>query len=384
VILLCLLLLPQCVLAEPLRLALFDGGLTRAGPGLLLRDIREREDTQIAATLAVIDEAKADVLVLLDIDWDLGLAALSAFNDRLTDPFPHLFALRPNAGLASGLDLDGDGRLGGPGDAQGYGDFTGSGGMAVLSRLPFGEGGHDFSAMLWRDLPGATLPATAFGEPFPSAAAQAIQRLSSTGHWVVPVALGRGDPLTLLVSKSTPPVFDGPEDRNGLRNADELRLWQVYLEGKLGRDPPRSRIVLAANTNLDPEDGDGDRAALDRLLAATALTDPGPRSAGGVAASRTGPKALQPGDPALDTAEWDAETGPGNLRVDYLLPSADLTITGSGVLWPLPGDPFLATVQTASRHRLLWLDLDIERPSQRLVERRGPEIRQEAVEGLGR
>ncbi len=38
-----------------------------------------------------------------------------------------------------------------------------------------------------------------------------------------------GGTVHFLVSHPTPPVFDGPEDRNGARNADEIRLWQEYL-----------------------------------------------------------------------------------------------------------------------------------------------------------
>ena len=301
----------------------------------------------------VIDRARADVLLLTGIDWDYDLAALKALNARLSHPYPFLFARVPNAGMMTRLDLDGDGRRGGPGDAQGFGDFTGAGGMAVLSRHTLGDG-PDFSSLLWHDLPGAQLPVTPDGAPFPSARAQAVQRLSSVGHWVVPIGLGPGKVLTLLAYAASPPVFDGPEDRNGLRNADETLLWQDYLGGRLGPRPPSARIVLGGIVNIDPRDGDGRRGALARLLAATSLTDPRPASAGGRAAGGD-----QRGDPALDTAVFGSDPGPGNLRVDYLLPSSDLDVTGAGVLWPAPGDPFAATVEAASRHRLVWLDLNL-------------------------
>ena len=57
--------------------------------------------------------------------------------------------------------------------------------------------------------------------------------------------------------------------------------------------------------------------------------DPAARSAYGL-------RAVNPdhsGDPALGTADW-SDSVPGNLRVDYVLPSAGLTIVGSGVVWP--------------------------------------------------
>ncbi|MDG1431560.1 MAG: hypothetical protein P8Q23_08320, partial [Paracoccaceae bacterium] len=52
------------------------------------------------------------------------------------------------------------------------------------------------------------------------------------------------------------PVFDGPEDRNGRRNADELGFWSHYLTGAMG-PAPTTHYVLVAAANLDPFDGDG-------------------------------------------------------------------------------------------------------------------------------
>jgi len=85
------------------------------------------------------------------------------------------------------------------------------------------------------------------------------------------------------------------------------------------------------------------------LLADRRLQDPAPRSAYGL-------RAFNPdhsGDPALDTADW-SDPVPGNLRVDYVLPSAGLTIVGSGVVWPQEADRV-----AASHHGLVWVDLDI-------------------------
>lgn len=62
------------------------------------------------------------------------------------------------------------------------------------------------------------------------------------------------------------------------------------------------------------------------------------------------------GDPALDTALYD---GLGGLRVEVILPSADLVVDGAGVLWPPDTDPLAAMLATASRHRPLWVDLTL-------------------------
>lgn len=337
--------------------------MQRRGPGLLLADIEGGEDPQVAAAVAVIAAVAPDILLLQSFDYDAGLVALRAFARRLEEAgasYPHLFAFRPNTGRASGLDLDGDGRLGGPGDAQGFGYFAGQGGMALLSRLPIAAAeARDFSGFLWRDLPGAILPEKD-GAPFPSAEAQAAQLLSTTGHWAVPVELPEGGRLTLLAWHATPPVFDGPEDRNGRRNHDEAAFWTALLDGRLAEKPPAPPFVLLGDANLDPVDGDGRGAAIRALLGHPMLQDLAPASAGGAEAARVqgGPNAAQRGDPALDTADWDEARGPGNLRVDYLLPSRDLTVTGAGVFWPGEADPMAATVAAASRHRLVWADLE--------------------------
>jgi hypothetical protein len=296
----------------------------------------------------VLASARPDILLLTDMDWDLDGAALAALADRLARAgldYPHRLALPTNAGLASGLDLDGNGRTGEPRDAQGYGRFAGDGGMALLSRWPLGEA-RDFSALLWRDLPGARLPE----DGFPSAQAQAAQRLSSDGHWIVPVE-APGGTLTLLAWDATPPVFDGPEDLNGLRNADELALWLRVLDGAFG--PAPRDVVILGNANLDPSDGEGLRAEMAAVLADPRFQDPRPASEGARRAAGPG----QAGDPALDTADWPEE-GPGNLRVDYVLPAATLRVAGAGVVWPALGDPLALAVEAAGPHRLVWVDLD--------------------------
>jgi len=226
--------------AGTVRIATWHLALDRDGPGILLRDIRRGDDPRIDAIAGVIAAVAPDVVLVQGVDYDLRLRALGALRDRIAEEgpyFPHLFALRPNTGWPTGVDMDGDGRRGGPRDAQGYGTFSGQGGMAILSRYPIDrDGTHDFSAMLWCDLPGALLPRRPDGRPFPSRAAQAVQRLSSVGHWVVPVRLPSG-PLSLMTFHATTPVFDGEEDRNGRRNHDEIRFWQHYLDGEFGAAP---------------------------------------------------------------------------------------------------------------------------------------------------
>lgn len=342
--------------AQTLRIATYDVELQRDGPGLLLRDILSGADPQIQAVSQVIAAVDPDVLVLQGVDFDQDLVALTALRDFLDKEgrtYPHIFALAPNSGAQTGLDLDGNGQVNEARDAQGYGAFFGQGAMAVLSRYPvITENVRDFTALLWRDLPGAQLPQSG-GAAFPSSGVQAMQRLSSVGHWVVPLQLPSGK-MTLMTFHATPPVFDGPEDRNGLRNRDEIRFWQRYLDGRFGPEP-EDRFILLGQANIDPVDGEGLKDGINGLLSDPRLQDPAPMRPDGPLSDSPG----QMGDRRLDTVAWDVPL-PGHLRASYILPSAELTVIGSGVFWPPVGDPMAETVAKASRHRLVWVDLRLD------------------------
>jgi endonuclease/exonuclease/phosphatase family metal-dependent hydrolase len=299
---------------------------------VLLADLLDPDDEQVAATVAVIAAADADILVLQDIDYDAGGAALSALRDRLAEAgavYPYFLSLRPNTGWPTGIDLDGDGRAHGPRDAHGYGRFNGEGGMAILSRFPIGPV-RDHSRYLWRELPGSHAPRVV------PEAALPILRLATVAAWDVALDLP-GGAFHVLTLHATPPVFDGPEDRNGWRNADELRFWHLYLDGWSPDDVPFAAqdFALVGTFNVDPDRGEGRRGALNMLLDHPRLQDPVPTGAGGTA-----------------TADWD-DPVPGDLRVDYILPSAGATVRDSGVVWGDVDGPEAA----ASDHRLIWVDL---------------------------
>lgn len=335
VILLLTLLVAPATQAQTLRIATFHTELERDGPGLLYRDILSGPTADVKAVIATIGAAAPDILLLQGFDHDSESRALTALRDRLMIEgidYPFQFAPTSNRGRLDGVDLNGDGRISLPDDAQGYGEFRGQGAMALLSRFPLdATDAHDFSGLLWADLPDARTPLNADGTPYPSLPASKARRLSTTGHWVVPVQTPQGR-LDILAFHATPPVFDGPEDFNGLRNADEITFWLHYLDGRLGpvSDTP---FVILGIANLDPQLGEGDRDALSKLLSDPRVIDPAPRGTKGRA-----------------TVEW-ANVSPPRQRVDYALPASSLTVRGSGIVWP-PGPD-------AGRHGLVWVDVEL-------------------------
>ncbi|MEM9797558.1 MAG: endonuclease/exonuclease/phosphatase family protein [Pseudomonadota bacterium] len=300
----------------------------------MLRDLRAERDEQTEAALDVIAALDADILLLLDVDWDHGGLGLQALLDRLSDhgcDYAHTVALKPVTGLPSGYDLDGNGALGEARDALGYGRFTGDSGLVLLSRYPLGPV-TDLSTELWADHgPDAA-------DLLPEGA-ERIVPLTTTAQWVIPLQIG-SQTMTLITLAAGTPVYDGPEDRNGIRNRDELQRVAALAADW------QTPIVLG-RANVDPMDGEGLQEGIGALLAHPVLRDPAPRGYGGDGAGHRG-------DPALDTVDWQ---GPGPLRVDYVLPAQSLEVTAAGVLWPGPDHPLFETLEVAGPGRPVWVDI---------------------------
>ena len=131
-----------------------------------------------------------------------------------------------------------------------------------------------------------------------------------------------------------------------------------------GRIVPFCTVNLLAGEDAAlPHDGDSLLGAMDPLLGSVWIHQAAPpSSAGGVedSALEGGINATHRGNPAFDTADFRAP--PGNLRVDYGLPSANMELLTSGVYWPTRDDP-LALLLGASDHRLVYVDLVVPEPA---------------------
>ncbi len=362
--------------AATVRVATFNTSLYSERAGGLVERL-QNNDPAARKIAAVIQHQRPDILLLNEFDYDADGTAADLFQQRYLGvpqfgqaeiSYPYRYFAPVNTGVPSGFDLDGDGRSDGPGDAWGFGRHPGQYGMLVLSRFPIEQSAvRTFRDFRWRDMPGALAPVHPDGSPWYSPAAWALFPLSSKSHWDVPVRTPLGT-VHLLAAHPTPPVFDGPEDRNGRRNADEIRFWREYVsrqdadwifddEGRRGGLPADTRFVIVGDLNADPADGGGRREAIVELLEhPRVLRMATPHSAGAEAAARAdgGANADHRGAHRHDTAAFGPQSG--NLRVDYVLPSAGFRASASGVFWPMPGETG-ADWLDASDHRMVWVDL---------------------------
>jgi hypothetical protein len=377
--------------ADPgsVRFATFNASLNRNVAGQALTDLSAPGNAQATAVAEIIQRIRPDVLLINEFDFEPDNALAVAFQENYLGvphngaapiEYPYVFVAPSNTGIPSGFDLNNNGVVGGPDDAFGFGFFPGQFGLAVFSMYPIDEAAiRTFQLFLWKDMPGALLPddpATPAPADWYSTDELAVFRLSSKSHWDVPIDID-GKTVHFLVSHPTPPVFDGPEDRNGTRNSDEIRFWADYVtpgpasayiyddEGGTGGLKPGEPFVIAGDQNSDPLDGDSIPGSIQQLiehpLVNTKFT---PESAGAVEATilQGGANVTHESDPRFDTADF-ADGAPGNLRADYVLPSKALRIVDGGVFWPVQADPLFRLTGAfpfpSSDHRAVWIDVNV-------------------------
>lgn len=387
---------------ESLRIASFNVSMFRTTEGELAADLAdaddEAQDAEVRNVAEIVQRQRPEVLLLNEFDHDPDALALRRFQDNFlavgqggAEPidYPYAMVFASNTGVASGFDLNNNGEVGQSGraygdDSFGYGEFPGQYAFALLSQHPIDtDAVRTFQEFRWADMPGALLPddpATPEPADWYSPEELEVFRLSSKNHVDVPVEVG-GRVVHVLASHPTPPGFDGPEDRNGTRNHDEIRFWADYVspgrsdyiyddDGERGGLHPGSAFVVMGDLNADPADGSGVAGAAAQVVEHPLVRDPAPASDGAAEASELqgGANEAHAGDPALDTADFsDGPGSAGNLRVDYVLPSRPLRVRDAGVFWPVQEDPLFRLTGVydpsytngfpSSDHRMVWVDL---------------------------
>ena len=338
-----------------LRIATFNSSLSRRHRTDLTKELEEGTSPQIRAVAETIGNAAPDILLLQEVDLTPGKDNLELFYSKFlrpllkSDPYPHRMHFESNTGEQTPYDLDKDGKIGGPGDAQGYGFHHGHYAFALLSRFPIVQDEvRSYRKFLWRDLPKNHMAEIREGKSlWYSPEIQDVLRLSSKNHVLAPVKLP-SSLLWLLASHPTPPVFDGSEDRNGWRNSDEIRFLTTLIDRvnpRLISDEKRKPVdfskvhfTVLGDLNADPSAGDGHRDAISELLNH-------PRINPGTATGRYVPRVHRSSGRSDLTSEF-------GLRVDYVLPSVGLKVMGTGIC----KTPHIGQ-RRASDHHLVWVDV---------------------------
>lgn len=368
------------------RFATFNASLNRFNQGELISDLSTTDNQQAQLVAEVIQRQAPDVLALQEFDYDENGEALQYFqknylsvsqNGASPIEYEYTYIVASNTGVLAEVDLNGDGEINIPGDTYGFGFFPGQFAFVILSKYKIQTNNiRSFQKFLWKDMPNALLPVNENGSSYYSKEALEVFRLSSKNHVDIPVEVTKDNVVHVLVSHPTPPVFDGPEDRNGTRNHDEIRFFSDYVRGKnymvddngvAGGLAFGAHFVIMGDLNADTFDGDSTNdpiAMLEnnpRINSRVLVGEKIPISEGGVQASQIQGDANDShlGNPAYDTADFGDNT-PGNLRVDYVLPSKGLKISKTGVFWPTQEEP-TAKLNEASDHKLVWVDLKFKK-----------------------
>jgi len=326
---------------------------------------------QIKNIAEIIQTINPDIILLNEFDnQDDNHQALETFikhylnkgqNGQSAIDFPYYYQGSVNTGVNSALDIDGSGDKGKlPGDGYGFGYFPGHFGMALLSKYPIDVNNiRTFQHFKWHDMPNALQPITPETNKawYAKEVWQAL-RLSSKSHWDVPVEVN-GKMIHILASHPTPPVFDGPEDRNGKRNHDEIRFWRDYIspenasyiyddKGQKGGIVANQAFIILGDLNASSVDGNAIKSGIADLLDDDKTQDAMPQSQAGKVHTPDNNNAMH------HTAFW-------RMRADYVLPSVTgLTINNSGIFWPVETDENYRLIKdrsASSDHRLVWLEL---------------------------
>lgn len=368
--------------SKPLRLATFNVSieasnyLSRADiakdPSLAIivhKQLQSSQNQQMQNIAEIVQRTRPDVLLLNEFDYvedaSMGIELFmdnylqASQNGQLPIVYPYFYIAPVNTGVATRHDLDNNGaRTGNAGDAYGFGHYPGQYGMALLSRYPIDqEGIRTFQRFLWKDMPNALKPINSDQSDWYGPEEWAEFRLSSKSHWDVPVRTDQGI-VHIIAAHPTPPTFDGPEDRNGRRNHDEIRLIRDYIDNqtylyddqaKKGGLSENSRFVILGDLNSSPDEGDSIKDGIDSLLEHPLVNSACAPSSKAGQAHRSGNLFA-----SHHTAQWGA-------RADYAVPSKQgLEVLGCGMFWPSKEEPQHALIETrnaSSDHRLVWLDV---------------------------
>ncbi|TDR78786.1 endonuclease/exonuclease/phosphatase family protein [Photobacterium lutimaris] len=371
---------------------------------------------QIRNVAETIQRVRPNAFVLAEFNNDgkgEDMRALNGFQDNYLAhsqhaqkpiDFAHKKNIATNTGLPSNYDLNLNGSASGTGDdAWGFGFYHGQYAFAVFSQFEIDEANvRTFQNFKWKDMPGEgnlkivtcegedkngdiidiCPDGKKAGDNWYSDKAWAEYPLSSKNHADIPVIIptpnGGSEVIHFLVSHPAPPIFDNPAKHNTERNRAELKFWNDYIDSKnymyddngvYGGLAAGSNFVVAGDLNADHQMGDGDRETIANLITHSMVNVEG--TLGSYAPSSNGGEyCLNEGicTRNADTPHVENITSTSGLRLDYVIPSATLSVKGSGVFWPAGSEDGYYLVYddelgnskgVSSDHRMVWVDLDL-------------------------
>ncbi|ODA30483.1 hypothetical protein A8L45_20180 [Veronia pacifica] len=339
--------------------------MTSSVQGEVRKRVSTGGDERLRKIASVIAATSPDILLLCEVDQcgdggDDGTIK-QFLRKYLTDQqenYPYFYQPAVNTGKPYKQK---DNVKNQPDFAQGYGFHHGQYGFALLSRYPIcTDEIRSWQKVIWQSMPKNRMPADYY-----PAWVETQKRISSKSHVMIPVDIG-GTRIKLIACHPTPPVFDGDEKRNYSRNADELRLIRDMIEGAdylcddgECSDPIEPPFVILGDLNADQYFGDGDREEIGRLLTHPAIhkaTATGHLVPASHRAKRHAGR-IAKGNPFA--------THESGLRLDYILPSAEISPLDSRVVWsandlprPREADGTADFSTNGSDHRLVWVDID--------------------------
>ncbi len=372
---------PACAPSKTVRVSTFNIKELDLPKIMDVDSMGRGQNAQLKAAASIIQSIAPDILLINEIDHDyrtknaglISAAHLFAQNYLSHGPqavfYPHVYVDSCNTGILTGIDLNNDGHTATlhdrrtaryAADCYGWGEYAGQFSMALYSKHPIlEEKVRTFRTFKWRDLPGNHLPVDYY-----SGRAANILRLSSKSHWDIPVQTGSAV-LHILASHPTPPAFDGPEDRNGKRNFDEIKFWRLYLKGerftddgsrRAGFPAGRSFVLLGdLNASLTGDTTYDGVSAIGQLLSLGRIQDTGQ-----FVTSKGGLYDDGPGAPHYYERSTAMFGDKNRICIDYVLASDNIDVRAGGIYWPSrKQDPQgFKRALLASDHRLVWIDIN--------------------------
>ncbi len=374
----------------------------------------EAQDPRLANLAAVLQqtyqEAQPDVLLLTGIATQIsegGLpdetAIIQFEQNYLAQPqasdlsglsYPYRYVAATNSGQFIPVDVNGDGKLALPEDAQGYGHFHGQNSFVLLSQYPLEpQQARTFRQFKWHQVEGVSKPLRDDGSELEEATWERLN-VMDTNFVDIPMRLPDGRRVSLLLTQLVNQQPDEGARRSAWlqhRNGAQLNFIADYIsdrkdgdylvddQGRRGGVNLGRPFVLMGNLNNDEdpfhltvqtpwaEPFEVNSSALRRVLSDSYLLGSNGRfNSDGLTPDSFGADAYQQlvGSSHIHPQIWTSLSG---MRFSYVLPHKALPIVDSGVFWPAPGEEGAqwlydeqgdADPALSSHERLVWVDID--------------------------